>query len=160
PNACQPDQIRADLQAIASYTRAIRIYSATRGMELVPQIAQELGLKVSLGAWLGTDADRNEREIQSVIDLARKNLNIDSLVVGKETIYTNATIPVANLGLGSDKEQDSKDAEAALVHEETERLTEAHTDQEKQWAKDENNVQRLIRVIQRVRRETGLPVTT
>src|SRR5215510_394338 len=34
PKACQPEQIRADLQAIAPYARVVRTYSATRGMEL------------------------------------------------------------------------------------------------------------------------------
>src|SRR5262249_28946812 len=140
PNACQPEQIRADLQAIAPYARTIRTYSATRGMELVPQIAQEFGLRVSLGAWLGTDEDRNEREIQSVISLARTyRSNIDSIVVGNETIYTNTTIPLGNLGLGYDaKERENN--EASLVREETERLNEARTDKDKVWAKDENNV--------------------
>ena len=38
------EQIRADLKAIAPYTRAIRTYSATRGAELVPPIAAEFGL--------------------------------------------------------------------------------------------------------------------
>jgi cellulose synthase/poly-beta-1,6-N-acetylglucosamine synthase-like glycosyltransferase/exo-beta-1,3-glucanase (GH17 family) len=154
PKACQPEQIRADLQAIAPYTRMVRTYSATRGMDLVPGIAQEFGLRVSIGAWLGTDADRNQREIDSVIAQAKKyRNNIDSIVVGNETIYTNITLPVANLGL-------SEEEAAGLLDEEAKRLNAARTDEDKTWAKDENNVQRLVRVIQRVRRETGLPVTT
>jgi cellulose synthase/poly-beta-1,6-N-acetylglucosamine synthase-like glycosyltransferase/exo-beta-1,3-glucanase (GH17 family) len=154
PKACQPEQIRADLQAIAPYTRMVRTYSATRGMDLVPAIAQEFGLRVSIGAWLGTDADRNQREIDSVIAQAKKyRNNIDSIVVGNETIYTNITLPVANLGL-------SEEEAAGLLDEEAKRLNGARTEEDKTWAKDENNVQRLVRVIQRVRRETGLPVTT
>src|SRR5207253_5482422 len=31
--------------------------------------------------------DRNERELRSVIDLAKKHRNIDSVVVGNETIF-------------------------------------------------------------------------
>src|SRR3984957_14085278 len=41
------EQIRADLKAIAPYTRAIRLYSSTGGAELVPPIAAEFGLKVT-----------------------------------------------------------------------------------------------------------------
>src|SRR3984885_12318950 len=44
------EQIRADLKAIAPYTRAIRTYSSTGGAELVPPIAAEFGLKVTVGA--------------------------------------------------------------------------------------------------------------
>ena len=42
-------RIREDLTAIAVQARAVRTYSSTQGLELVPQIAAELGLKVSLG---------------------------------------------------------------------------------------------------------------
>ena len=80
-------QIRADLKAIAPYTRAIRTYSSTGGAELVPPIAAEFGLKVTVGAWIGTDKARNEREIRSAIELARHNSNVDAIVVGNETIY-------------------------------------------------------------------------
>lgn len=153
PTTCQPEQIRADLAAIAPYTRVIRTYSSTRGMELVPQIAQEFGLRVSIGAWLGANADRNESEILSVISLAKKyRNNIESIVVGNETLYTNVTIPLANLDLGDE----TKD----FLAEETKRLDAARTDEDRKWAKDENNAQRLIKLIQRVRRETELPVTT
>src|SRR6185437_3850481 len=52
------EQIRADLKAISRYTRAIRTYSATGGAELVPPIAAEFGLKVTVGAWIEKDKDR------------------------------------------------------------------------------------------------------
>jgi len=80
-------QIRADLKAIAPYTRAIRTYSSTDGAELIPPIAAEFGLKVTLGAWISKDQARNEREIRSAINLARHNSNVDAIVVGNETIY-------------------------------------------------------------------------
>ncbi len=80
-------QIRADLKAIAPYTRAIRTYSSTGGAELIPPIAAEFGLKVTVGAWISKDKARNEREIRSAIELARHNSNVDAIVVGNETIY-------------------------------------------------------------------------
>jgi exo-beta-1,3-glucanase (GH17 family)/glycosyltransferase involved in cell wall biosynthesis len=80
-------QIRADLKAIAPYTRAIRTYSSTGGGELIPPIAAEFGLKVTVGAWIGKDKERNEREMRAAIDLARHNSNVDAIVVGNETIY-------------------------------------------------------------------------
>jgi exo-beta-1,3-glucanase (GH17 family)/cellulose synthase/poly-beta-1,6-N-acetylglucosamine synthase-like glycosyltransferase len=80
-------QIRADLKTIAPLTHMVRTYSATNGMEMAPAVAQEFGLKVSLGAWIDKNAERNERELRAVIDLARRHRNIDSIVVGNETIY-------------------------------------------------------------------------
>ena len=108
-----PTQIRADLKAIAPYTRTVRTYSVTGGAELVPAIANEFGLRVSIGAWIDKDAQRSERELRSVTDLARRNSNIDSIVVGNETIF-----------------------------------------------RGEQTADELIKKIQRIKRETSLPVTT
>jgi exo-beta-1,3-glucanase (GH17 family)/cellulose synthase/poly-beta-1,6-N-acetylglucosamine synthase-like glycosyltransferase len=80
-------QIRADLKTIAPYTNTIRLYSSTGGVEMVPPIAAEFGLKVTIGIWLDKNEKRNEREIRSAIDLVRKNRNINGVVVGNETIY-------------------------------------------------------------------------
>jgi exo-beta-1,3-glucanase (GH17 family)/cellulose synthase/poly-beta-1,6-N-acetylglucosamine synthase-like glycosyltransferase len=85
------EQIRADLKAIAPYTRAIRTYSATGGAELVPPIAAEFGLKVTVGAWIDKNQERNEREIRSALDLARHNSNVNAIVVGNETVLRNET---------------------------------------------------------------------
>src|SRR5438270_12595585 len=84
PNA---EKIRADMKTLAPLTRAIRLYSSTGGVELVPPIANEAGLKVTVGAWIDKNADRNEREMQSAINLAKHNSNVNGIVVGNETIY-------------------------------------------------------------------------
>ncbi len=101
-----PEQIRADLKAIAPYTHAIRLYSSTGGAELVPPIAAEFGLKVAVGAWLDKHnvendlkdidkdfngwmergQDRNAREIRSALELARHNSNVNAIYVGNETL--------------------------------------------------------------------------
>jgi cellulose synthase/poly-beta-1,6-N-acetylglucosamine synthase-like glycosyltransferase/exo-beta-1,3-glucanase (GH17 family) len=80
-------RIRADLTAIAAQARAVRTYSSTRGLELVPQIATELGLKVSLGIWIDKDEARNEREIATALELAHRYPNVIRLVVGNETLF-------------------------------------------------------------------------
>src|SRR6478736_5532618 len=80
-------QIRTDLKLLAPLTRAIRTYSATGGVELVPGIATEFGLRVTAGAWIDKNKDRNEREIRSVIDLSKRHSNINSIIVGNETIF-------------------------------------------------------------------------
>ncbi|PDT87816.1 glycosyl transferase family 2 [Bradyrhizobium sp. Y36] len=82
-----PDKIRADMKKLSTLTRAIRSYSATEGNELVPPIAAEFGLKVTVGAWIDKDEDRNGREIKAAIELARKNGNVIGVVVGNEVIF-------------------------------------------------------------------------
>jgi exo-beta-1,3-glucanase (GH17 family)/cellulose synthase/poly-beta-1,6-N-acetylglucosamine synthase-like glycosyltransferase len=81
------EKIRADLRKLAPLTRAIRLYSSTGGVELVPPIAAEFGLKVTVGAWIDKNVDRNNREIESAISLAKRNSNVIGVVVGNETIY-------------------------------------------------------------------------
>ena len=86
-NIPQIEKIRADLKKLSTVTRAIRLYSSTGGVELVPPIAAEFGLKVTVGAWIDKNSDRNEREIDAAITLAKRNSNVNGIVVGNETIY-------------------------------------------------------------------------
>ncbi|SHM03638.1 Exo-beta-1,3-glucanase, GH17 family [Bradyrhizobium lablabi] len=81
------EKVRADLKKLSTLTRAVRLYSSTEGSELVPPIAAEFGLKVTVGAWIDKNADRNEREILSAIELAKHNGNVNGVVVGNETLY-------------------------------------------------------------------------
>jgi len=107
------EQIRADLKILTPYTQAIRTYSSTGGGELVPAIAAEFGLKVTLGIWIDKNEARNEREIQAAIALARRYSNINAVVVGNETTL-----------------------------------------------RAEKSVDDLLRLIQRVKRQSPVPVTT
>jgi cellulose synthase/poly-beta-1,6-N-acetylglucosamine synthase-like glycosyltransferase/exo-beta-1,3-glucanase (GH17 family) len=81
------DRIRADLKKLSTMTRAIRSYSATEGNELVPPIAAEFGLKVTVGAYINKEEENNKREIAAATDLARHNSNVIGIVIGNETIY-------------------------------------------------------------------------
>jgi exo-beta-1,3-glucanase (GH17 family)/cellulose synthase/poly-beta-1,6-N-acetylglucosamine synthase-like glycosyltransferase len=81
------ERIRADLKLLAPLTKAVRTYSSTAGVELVPGIAAEFGLRATIGAWIDNDKDRNDREIRSVIDLAKRHSNVNGIFVGNETIY-------------------------------------------------------------------------
>jgi exo-beta-1,3-glucanase (GH17 family)/cellulose synthase/poly-beta-1,6-N-acetylglucosamine synthase-like glycosyltransferase len=81
------ERIREDLKLLAPVTRAVRTYSSTNGVELVPGIASEFGLRVTVGAWIDKHEDRNEREIRSAIDLAKRHSNVNGIFVGNETIY-------------------------------------------------------------------------
>jgi len=67
------ERIRAELKAIAPYARAIRLYSSTGGVEQVPRIAAEFGLKVTLGIWLDKTDRRNEKDPPPEFDRGCKN---------------------------------------------------------------------------------------
>lgn len=81
------EKIRADMKVLAPLTRAVRLYSSTGGVELVPPLANEVGIKVTVGAWIDKHTDRNEREMQAAVELAKHNSNVNGIVVGNETIY-------------------------------------------------------------------------
>ena len=80
-------QIKADLAAIAPYTQHIRTYSATNGMEQVPPLASAYGLRLAQGIWIDESNEQNEKEIESGISLSKHYRNIDSIIVGNETIF-------------------------------------------------------------------------
>jgi glucan 1,3-beta-glucosidase len=75
------DQIRKRIQTIKPYTSWIRTFSCTDGIEFVPKIAKERGLKVMAGAWLGDDKEKNEIEIENLVKLV-KDGNADLAAVG------------------------------------------------------------------------------
>lgn len=78
-------QIRRRMKVIAPYTKWVRSFSSTEGNELIPVIAREYNLKVIAGAWISEDRDRNNKEIESVVDLAKRGL-VDVVAVGNEVL--------------------------------------------------------------------------
>jgi cellulose synthase/poly-beta-1,6-N-acetylglucosamine synthase-like glycosyltransferase/exo-beta-1,3-glucanase (GH17 family) len=144
-NRPTPAQIRSDLKIISPFTTSIRTYSSTGGGELVPGIANEFALRVTAGAWLDNDAKRNERELRAAIDLARKNRNINAIVVGNESVYRGETILIGDETLDPDEQK---------------RIKAIADPAEQKAAKEKANVAKLIKVIQRVKREVQIPVTT
>ncbi len=80
------DQVRRRMEIIKPYTKWIRSFSCTDGNELIPKIAREYGLQTLVGAWLGDDAEINEREIAGLIKLAKEGF-VDIAAVGNEVLY-------------------------------------------------------------------------
>lgn len=85
-------QIRSDLAVIAPHTRSIRTYSVRNGLDQVPGLASEFGLHVTLGAWISDSEAQNEREIETAIALSKRHRNIDSIIVGNETLYRSSVL--------------------------------------------------------------------
>lgn len=80
------NQIRRRLDIIAPHAKWIRSFSCTEGNELIPEIAHNKGLKTVVGAWISDDKERNEKEIQSLIKLAKAGL-VDIAAVGNEVLH-------------------------------------------------------------------------
>jgi exo-beta-1,3-glucanase (GH17 family)/cellulose synthase/poly-beta-1,6-N-acetylglucosamine synthase-like glycosyltransferase len=80
-------QIRSDLAAIAPYTRSVRTYSVSNGLDRVPPLAAEVGLRVTLGVWINEWQEQNEREMEKAIALAKQYRNVDSVIVGNESVF-------------------------------------------------------------------------
>ncbi|EPR71207.1 putative sugar transporter [Winogradskyella psychrotolerans RS-3] len=78
-------QIRRRMNIISPYTKWIRSFSCTEGNELIPEIAHEKGLKSIVGAWISDDEVRNEREIETLIKLAKAGF-VDIAAVGNEVL--------------------------------------------------------------------------
>jgi exo-beta-1,3-glucanase (GH17 family) len=81
------EQIAADLAALAPITHCVRIYAVDQGLEYVPELAQKLGLKVLLGAWIGRDPVANRSQLETAIRLT--NLYPDAVravIVGNEVL--------------------------------------------------------------------------
>ena len=55
---------------------------------MIPEIAHKKGLKTIVGAWISDDKERNEKEIQSLIKLAKAGL-VDIAAVGNEVLHRN-----------------------------------------------------------------------
>jgi GPH family glycoside/pentoside/hexuronide:cation symporter len=82
------NQIKRRLDIIAPHTKWIRSFSCTEGNELIPEIAHQKGLKTMVGAWISNDRNRNEKEIENLIKLAKAGL-VDIAAVGNEVLHRN-----------------------------------------------------------------------
>jgi exo-beta-1,3-glucanase (GH17 family) len=82
------EQIAEDLDQLRHSTNAIRTYSSVGIQGEIPKLAHERGLRVSAGAWLGKDEAANEREIEGVVDIA-KRVPLESVIVGNEVLMTD-----------------------------------------------------------------------
>jgi glycoside/pentoside/hexuronide:cation symporter, GPH family len=80
------EQIRRRIDIITSHTKWVRSFSCTEGNELIPEIAHQNGLKTIVGAWISNDKERNEKEIQSLIKLAKLGL-VDIAAIGNEVLH-------------------------------------------------------------------------
>jgi exo-beta-1,3-glucanase (GH17 family) len=78
-------QVRSRMAILKPYIKWVRSFSCTEGNEHIPHIAHEYGIKTLVGAWLGTDEEKNENEIEGVIKVAKAGY-ADIVAVGNEVL--------------------------------------------------------------------------
>ncbi|WP_323389238.1 glycosyltransferase [Myxococcus qinghaiensis] len=80
-------ELREDLEQLSTLTDSIRTYTVEGPQAEIPRLAQEYGLRVTLGVWISRDLERNERELQKAIELTNTFPNVERVVVGNEVLY-------------------------------------------------------------------------
>jgi Exo-beta-1,3-glucanase len=89
-------QIAADLELLEGKTRAVRTYSTLGTLGSIPALAQPRDIRVTLGAWIDSDRERNAREVSEAIRLANKHRNVTRVIVGNEVVL-RADLPAEEL---------------------------------------------------------------
>jgi len=79
-------QVNRRIQILKPYTTWIRSFSCIEGNEHIARIAHQNGMKTLVGAWLGSDLELNEKEIEGLITLAKEGC-VDIAAVGNEVMY-------------------------------------------------------------------------
>ena len=87
------DEMRRDLEIMSKLTDNIRTYSVDGTLGDIPKLAEEFGLRVTIGIWISPDLERNEREIQKAIELANNSRSIVRVVVGNEALFREEITP-------------------------------------------------------------------
>ena len=84
-------QMRQDLELLSTQTNNIRTYSVDGSLAEIPALAEELGMRVTLGIWISPDKARNEREIAKAIELAKESRSVVRVIVGNEALFRQET---------------------------------------------------------------------
>jgi exo-beta-1,3-glucanase (GH17 family) len=88
------EQIREDLVEVAKISRCVRTYSVDNGLDKVPALASQIGLKVFLGIWIGNNRFKNAQLVETAITLAKKYPDtISALIVGNEVLLHGEMTP-------------------------------------------------------------------
>ncbi|MBE0572141.1 MAG: glycosyl hydrolase [Ignavibacteriaceae bacterium] len=79
------EQIETRMKIIKPYVKWVRSFSCVDGNEHIPKIAHKHGIKTLVGAWLGNDKEKNEKEIESIIKVAKDGY-ADIVAIGNEVL--------------------------------------------------------------------------
>ncbi|MCD8499806.1 MAG: hypothetical protein LRY43_01515, partial [Gammaproteobacteria bacterium] len=81
------NDIDRDLGLLENKVYAIRTYTLSDEGDKIPSIAARHHLNVALGAWLGSDQEKNRQEIDRLKQTLHNNpQNIVRVIIGNETL--------------------------------------------------------------------------
>jgi glucan 1,3-beta-glucosidase len=87
PGRVSAARIEDDLRRLAPYTDCLRVYTPLGNTPQVVESASRAGMRVLLGAWIGSDIDQNEKEMRAALELARRYpQTIIAIVAGNEVL--------------------------------------------------------------------------
>lgn len=82
-----PQQIAEDLDRLKPMTECVRIYATDQGLDKTVPLAEERGMQVLLGIWIGAESALYEPQITKAIALAKAHPKaIKAIVVGNEVL--------------------------------------------------------------------------
>ena len=94
-----PAEIEQDMMALVGRAKGIRTYTPREGLQVVPELAEKYGFKLTLGAWLGTNRDINEAEVAALIQQANDHPEaVQRVMVGNEVLLRGDLSPQELLG--------------------------------------------------------------
>src|SRR5579862_8796648 len=88
------EQIREDLVRLSEISGCVRTYSVDNGLNQVPELASEVGLKVLLGIWIGNNRTKNAQLVDTAVTLSQKYPDtISAIIVGNEVLLHGDMTP-------------------------------------------------------------------
>jgi exo-beta-1,3-glucanase (GH17 family) len=88
------EQIREDLIEVAGISRCVRTYSVDNGLDKVPELASQIGLKVLLGIWIGNNRLKNAQLVDTAVALSKKYPDtVTAIIVGNEVLLHGDMTP-------------------------------------------------------------------
>lgn len=89
-----PEQIEQDLRFLSKKFSCVRTYSVGQGLDKVPEIAQKVGIKVMLGAWIGWIKAKNDQEVMLAVKLANQFPDtVKTIIIGNEVLLRHEQPP-------------------------------------------------------------------
>lgn len=80
------EQVSEHINDIVLYTNGVRTYGTDGGLSEAGNIAHKNGLKISMGAWIGSETTSNAQELSSLISKALAG-EVDVAVIGNEVLH-------------------------------------------------------------------------
>src|SRR5574338_244254 len=81
-------EISGDLAIMAQSADRIRTYGSLENPDVVP-LAGKHSLQVSVGAWISSDMEANQKEVEAAVDFAKTYRYVDRVIVGNEALLRN-----------------------------------------------------------------------